>query len=284
MFKKKNLTILIASIMCMSAISFSNVSAMNIDNLSINQENYRTMIKIIKSETNDKNQSDIDSIKNYNNLISVMTNYYNFISSKIKNLYYFGYFEKNVTLPDRKILRKEILGTMKDIANLLRFYYIQNAKIAIIQKKIDLKGYDIYKNLQLNSDEQNEKSLIKKMNVGSKYAEKLKDIFDDLMKALQKLNDPIIDYDKTKKVENKINETIKKYAKEDTVEQKQCNEKIIEILTKQIDKLLKEILTENNMEGVNCYAIYTKLKKDMIYLQKKLIEGCFGEEYTKSLI
>ena len=152
--KKKNLAILIASIMCMSAIGFSNVSAMNnaaLDNLNryvIIQENDPTIYgetEIKHLENWNKENIPINNFASYeatfsffDSLYAIMDNYSKTYAKRVQSQFANDLKDGNTgRLLDanrRNEIRKKYIEVLKEMTRILSLYYICQGRLEYINK------------------------------------------------------------------------------------------------------------------------------------------------------
>lgn len=155
--KKKNLAVLIASIMCMSAIGFSNVSAM--DNAPLNNLNRYEIIQ--ENDPTTYGEAEIEHLENWNkeniprnsftsykatfnffdSLYAVMDNYSKTYAKRIQDQFVNDLkgvsTGKILNVNRRNEIREKYIKVLKEMTRLLSLYYICQSRLEYINTNFE---------------------------------------------------------------------------------------------------------------------------------------------------
>lgn len=278
--KKKNLTVLVASIICMSAISFASVSAMEGNGKIYNPSSNDNNINSINVESDASSQQmRVDIRNNYNNVINnndygsydklkraaedldvVMNKYIEIMEKQMKeeNLQY----DENAG--DVRDARKFPLeGTLKEIINILKKYnQIHNTyktKMKILENNPLVERSNNLREMALRYyDSSDSNALFVSMN-------KMHDDFSEFMGALKRyvkfvyIDNDRIDENRTKDCLEHMDNIIGKYKAEIKLIDLDYYEKNTELEKKCFDELQEKIFTIYNMKTTDFNKLQNKL-------------------------
>ncbi len=291
--KKRNLAILVASIMCMSTIGFSSVSAMNSDNnIGFSSQENANTLEWLRNKLENLKQYMLgvspilkNNIQLFEKITDLMKEYNKFIPLKYAEILEIDEKERYMNF-NKQIKINNCLIIFEEMMDLLEMYYKQTYNLNISYLKTISQRNNSNNpigNIDLGDGMiETPSNYFERLEKGNAQATDLKNSLSTMIQIIELYNDPSKNKeDKHKKV---IDEKIKNAIGEiisDNPETMEVEKTINTELFSQTRKLVKRIMTPQNMVNTKCSNIYNEVKSAALELQKKLLEQWSGNKIEK---